>query len=165
MRIAPRTFFAISALAFIVASGFSFWRLSPAENTGIMSCSTKGIMRFENMEKENVNGNIHFNFGSQGKGSMVVEGYTDSAAGWLYLQRYVKFTYTSKRVSRRGKIFSGVQSTLIILSTMFIKQHSTFDVATAFALGLIVYVIVYRSELVVGILHRHDAEEEERAVN
>lgn len=81
MRIAPRTFFAISALAFIVASGFSFWRLSPAENTGIMSCSTKGIMRFENMEKENVNGNIHFNFGSQGKGSMVVEGYTDSAAG------------------------------------------------------------------------------------
>ncbi|MCV5625872.1 FidL-like protein, partial [Escherichia coli] len=53
----------------------------------------------ENMEKENVNGNIHFNFGSQGKGSMVVEGYTDSAAGWLYLQRYVKFTYTSKRVS------------------------------------------------------------------
>jgi hypothetical protein len=48
---------------------------------------------------------------------------------------------------------------------MFIKQHSTFDVATAFALGLIVYVIVYRSELVVGILHRHDAEEEERAVN
>lgn len=73
--------------------------------------------------------------------------------------------YTSKRVSRRGKIFSGVLSTLIILSTMFIKQHSTFDVATAFALGLIVYVIVYRSELVVGILHRHDAEEEERAVN
>ena len=30
---------------------------------------------------------------------MVVEGYTDSAAGWLYLQRYVKFTYGSKRIS------------------------------------------------------------------
>ncbi|MCV5706699.1 FidL-like protein, partial [Escherichia coli] len=43
--------------------------------------------------------NIHFNFGAQGKGSMVVEGYTDSAAGWLYLQRYVKFTYSSKRIS------------------------------------------------------------------
>ena len=25
-------------------------------------------MRFENMEKEDVNGNIHFNFGAQGKG-------------------------------------------------------------------------------------------------
>ena len=24
---------------------------------------------------------------------------TDSAAGWLYLQRYVKFSYTSKRIS------------------------------------------------------------------
>ena len=30
---------------------------------------------------------------------MVVEGYTDSAAGWLYLQRYVTFTYNSSRVS------------------------------------------------------------------
>jgi hypothetical protein len=56
-------------------------------------------MRFENMEKENVNGNIHFNFAANGKGSMVVEGYTDSAAGWLYLQRYVKFSYTSQRIS------------------------------------------------------------------
>ncbi|MCS5808133.1 FidL-like protein [Klebsiella pneumoniae subsp. pneumoniae] len=35
------------------------------------------------MEKENVNGNIHFNFAANGNGSMVVEGYTDSAAGWL----------------------------------------------------------------------------------
>ncbi|WP_308906922.1 FidL-like protein, partial [Klebsiella pneumoniae] len=32
-------------------------------------------------------------------GSMVVEGYTDSAAGWLYLKRYGKFTYSSKRIS------------------------------------------------------------------
>ncbi|HHQ4801194.1 TPA: FidL-like protein [Aeromonas veronii] len=64
-----------------------------------MSCATKGIMRFEDMNKENVNGNIHFNFGRQGKGSMVVEGYTNSAAGWLYLQRYVTFTYNSSRVS------------------------------------------------------------------
>ncbi len=56
-------------------------------------------MRFENMEKENVNGNIHFNFAANGNGSMVVEGYTDSAAGWLYLQRYVKFSYTSQRIS------------------------------------------------------------------
>ena len=48
---------------------------------------------------------------------------------------------------------------------MFIKQHSTFDVATAFAMGLIVYVIVYRSEFVVSFLHRHDTSEEERAIN
>ncbi|MFU0911898.1 FidL-like protein [Kluyvera intermedia] len=99
MRLAPRPFFALCVLIFIAAVGFCAWHLLPAENDGVMSCSTKGIMRFENMDKENVNGTIHFTFGSQGKGSMVVEGYTDSAAGWLYLQRYVKFTYNSKRIS------------------------------------------------------------------
>ncbi|MCU6978592.1 hypothetical protein N4692_25335, partial [Escherichia coli] len=77
MRLAPRPFFALCVLVFIAAAAFSAWRLLPADNAGVMSCSTKGIMRFENMDKENVNGNIHFNFGAQGKGSMVVEGYTD----------------------------------------------------------------------------------------
>ena len=71
----------------------------------------------------------------------------------------------SKRFSKRGKIICDTISMLIILSTMFIKQHSTFDVATAFAMGLIVYVIVYRSEFVVSFLHRHDTSEEERAIN
>ncbi|EPE4427079.1 FidL-like protein, partial [Klebsiella pneumoniae] len=98
MKLAPRTFFALSALTFVAAAGFSVWRLLPDANDGVMSCSTKAIMRFENMEKENVNGNIHFNFAANGNGSMVVEGYTDSAAGWLYLQRYVKFSYTSQRI-------------------------------------------------------------------
>ena len=97
MRLAPRPFFALSTLVFIVAAGVSAWKLLPVEKDGVMSCSTKAIMRFENMEKENVNGNIHFNFAA--KGSMVVEGYTDSAAGWLYLQRYVKFNWTSQRIS------------------------------------------------------------------
>ena len=99
MRLAPRSFFALSSLVLIAATGFSAWRLLPAENAGVMSCSTKVIMRFENMDKENVNGNVHFNFNANGRGSMVVEGYTDSAAGWLYLQRYVKFNWTSKRIS------------------------------------------------------------------
>ncbi|MEG1212750.1 MAG: FidL-like protein [Leclercia sp.] len=99
MRLAPRPFFALSTLVLIVAAGFSAWKLLPAEHAGVMSCSTKVIMRFENMNKENVNGNVHFNFNAQGHGSMVVEGYTDSAAGWLYLQRYVKFNWTSKRIN------------------------------------------------------------------
>ncbi len=43
--------FALSALAFIAAAGFSAWRLLPDANDGVMSCSTKAIMRFENMEK------------------------------------------------------------------------------------------------------------------
>ncbi|MEL0551228.1 MULTISPECIES: FidL-like protein [Enterobacteriaceae] len=99
MKLAPRSFFAFSALVFIAAAGVSTWKLLPVEKEGVMSCSTKAIMRFENMDKENVNGNIHFNFAAGGKGSMVVEGYTDSAAGWLYLQRYVKFNYSSQRIS------------------------------------------------------------------
>lgn len=110
MKLAPRTFFALAALTFVAAAGFSVWRLLPDANDGVMSCSTKAIMRFENMEKENVNGNIHFNFAANGNGSMVVEGYTDSAAGWLYLQRYVKFSYTSQRISateRHYRIKSG----------------------------------------------------------
>jgi len=43
--------------------------------------------------------NIHFNFDGKGTGSIVIEGYTDSASGWLYLQRYVKFDYTSTQIS------------------------------------------------------------------
>ena len=57
MRLAPRPFFALCVLVFIAAAAFSAWRLLPADNAGVMSCSTKGIMRFENMDKENVNGN------------------------------------------------------------------------------------------------------------
>ena len=66
MRLAPRPFFALCVLVFIAAAAFSARRLLPADNAGVASCSTKGIMRFENMDKENVNGNIHFNFGAQG---------------------------------------------------------------------------------------------------
>ncbi|WPM83992.1 FidL-like protein [Apirhabdus apintestini] len=99
MKLSPRLAFALSAVAFILAVGFCIWKLIPMRTAGIMSCSTKAIMRFENMETENVNGNIHFNFGANGKGSIVAEGYTGSQAGWLYLQRYVKFTYTTRRIS------------------------------------------------------------------
>lgn len=38
-------------------------------------------------------------------------------------------------------------SVLIILSTVFLKQHSLFDVMTAFILAAIVYVFTYRTEL------------------
>lgn len=41
------------------------------------------------------------------------------------------------------RIASFTLATSIILSTMFIKQHSCFDVLTALALALVMYVIVY----------------------
>lgn len=47
---------------------------------------------------------------------------------------------------RRGSL---VLSVLIILSTMFIKQHSVFDVVTAFLMAAILYHIVYLQERVI----------------
>lgn len=41
---------------------------------------------------------------------------------------------------------SFVLSTSIILSTMFIKQHSVFDVITALGLGILMYSVVYKEK-------------------
>ena len=50
------------------------------------------------------------------------------------------------------RIASLILAISIILSTMFIKQHSTFDVATAFIMAGILYVLVYRTELVANFI-------------
>lgn len=99
MEMAPRRFFICSLMVFTTVAGICAWRLLPAKNAGMLRCSTKVIMHFENNTTKNINGKLHLDFGAGGKGSLMVEGYTDSAAGWLYLQRYVKFTYTTKKVS------------------------------------------------------------------
>ena len=50
----------------------------------------------------------------------------------------------------RGKkpvwISSGILAFSIILSTMFIKQHSVFDVLTGIIMGAFMYVLIYRRE-------------------
>lgn len=46
-------------------------------------------------------------------------------------------------------------STSIILSTMFLKQHSIFDVMTAFIMATIVYIVVYRTELLTNLHHTY----------
>jgi len=99
MRIPPKPLFALSLLLFGITAAGVCWQQLPRPTTGLVDCSARVIMRFENMEQENVNGSVHFNFGPEGKGSMVVEGYTDSDAGSLYLQRYVTFTYTVRHIS------------------------------------------------------------------
>lgn len=48
------------------------------------------------------------------------------------------------------RIASGILAFSIILSTMFLKQHSVFDVATGLALGAVMYVLVYRRDLVMA---------------
>lgn len=41
----------------------------------------------------------------------------------------------------------------IILSTMLIKQHSVFDVTTAFIMAAVMYVAVYRSDVLLNFYH------------
>lgn len=43
----------------------------------------------------------------------------------------------------------------IIMATMFIKQHSVYDVTTAFIMASIMYLIVYRSDLLLNIRHSY----------
>ena len=49
------------------------------------------------------------------------------------------------------RIGSFILCVSIILSTMFIKQHSVFDVTTAFIMAAVMYVLVYRFDLVCAI--------------
>lgn len=57
--------------------------------------------------------------------------------------------------NRKGiKTASLILAVSIILSTMLIKQHSLFDVLTAFVLCAIVYTVVYRYDLVMAIGQR-----------
>lgn len=59
--------------------------------------------------------------------------------------------------NRRGiKAVSFVLAVSIILSTMFIKQHSVFDVLTGIAMGSVMYVLVYRRELVYAARTQQD---------
>lgn len=56
----------------------------------------------------------------------------------------------SRRLSRhRGvQIVSGILCVLIILSTVFIKQHSVVDVISAFVLAAVMYVLIYVSHVI-----------------
>lgn len=42
----------------------------------------------------------------------------------------------------------------IILSTVLIKQHSMFDVLTAFGLAAVMYALVYGTDIILAIRHR-----------
>ncbi len=44
-----------------------------------------------------------------------------------------------------------VLSVLIILSTLFLKQHSMFDVLTAFVMAAVVYAFVYRFDVLMSV--------------
>ncbi len=53
----------------------------------------------------------------------------------------------NKKAIRAGAF---ILSALIILATVFLKQHSVVDVMGAFLMNAVLYVIIYRPELVLG---------------
>lgn len=56
---------------------------------------------------------------------------------------------------RRGvKLASLILCTSIIASTVLIKQHSVYDVVTAFIMASVLYFVVYRTDLVMAINRR-----------
>lgn len=59
----------------------------------------------------------------------------------------------NEKLSARKGIRTGsfILAGSIILSTVFIKQHSVFDVLTAFVLAAAMYVVVYRIDLALAV--------------
>lgn len=69
-----------------------------------------------------------------------------------------KCSYTKNK--RWVRWSSLILSLSIILSTMFIKQHSMFDVLTAFAMSAIMYLIVYQFDIVSVFQGKHQKNQE-----
>lgn len=67
------------------------------------------------------------------------------------------------RSDKRIRYGSLVLCVSIILSTMFIKQHSMFDVLTAFIMGAVMYAAVYSYDLVTVWRFRHQYQTAKRA--
>lgn len=65
----------------------------------------------------------------------------------------IKSTHFEKK--KRIRIASFILCSSIIMATMFIKQHSVYDVTTAFIMATIMYLIVYRSDLLLNIRHSY----------
>ena len=60
--------------------------------------------------------------------------------------------FENKKGIRIGSLILCVS---IILSTMLIKQHSVFDVFTAFIMAFIMYLVVYRYDVLLAMRRRH----------
>lgn len=66
--------------------------------------------------------------------------------------------------NRKGiRIASLILCISIIMSTMFIKQHSVFDVTTAFIMASVMYVIVYRSDLLLNLKQNYMNKKKRKA--
>ena len=66
--------------------------------------------------------------------------------------------HRSRRFGKVGKMISDFIGVSIILSTMFIKQHSVYDVITAFIMAIICYIMFYHT----GMLENFCSRQEEK---
>jgi membrane-associated phospholipid phosphatase len=62
----------------------------------------------------------------------------------------------SKRFGKAGKIIGDIIGISIILSTLFIKQHSVYDVITAFIMAIIFYLLFYHTSLLENFCTRQE---------
>ncbi len=66
--------------------------------------------------------------------------------------------HRSRRFGKAGKMISDFIGVSIILSTMLIKQHSVYDVITAFIMAIICYIMFYHT----GMLENFCSRQEEK---
>lgn len=68
------------------------------------------------------------------------------------LGTHFAITHSEKLADKKGiKIASFVVAWSIIFSTVFIKQHSVFDVLTAFVMAAAMHAVVYRYDIVTAV--------------
>ena len=87
---------------------------------------------------------------------------TDSSANlWPSIHVYNSLgtmiaVHHSKRIKKTGKVISDFIGISIILSTVFIKQHSVYDVITAFIMAIIFYIVFYHSPFLENFCSRQE---------
>ncbi len=65
---------------------------------------------------------------------------------------HIAIAHSKLFANKRGiRMASLILAVSIVLSTMLIKQHSVFDVLTAFVLAAIMYLVVYRFDLLLAV--------------
>ncbi len=69
-----------------------------------------------------------------------------------------------RKLSGKLRIISLIICVSIIFSTMFIKQHSMFDVITAFVMAGIMYALVYQADIVAILRSFHSGEKRNNRV-
>ncbi len=62
----------------------------------------------------------------------------------------------SKRFNKAGVVIMDIIGWLIILSTLFVKQHSFYDVTTAFIMAIIFYIVFYHTSLLENFCIRQE---------